>query len=111
MPRGDRNGPQGRGVKAGKGAGAGIGIISGIAGIVWDFLKKYKRAEMSNSVQGSYVQADFGMRGKVEKAGVSTPTPQTLSPDGLLDLKKNSRNLQDQLNRIAERLSELEAKK
>jgi hypothetical protein len=115
MPRGDGTGPRGRGTGAGRGAGAGIGIIAGVTGIVWDFLRKYKRGEFSNSFQGPAVQSHFGMGGEVEKARVSAPTPQAPSPVStsgeLEDLKKKSGELKDQLDRITERLSKLEAKK
>jgi hypothetical protein len=115
MPRGDGTGPRGRGAGASRGAGAGIGIIAGVTGIVWDLLKKYKRGEFTSSAQGPPVQAHFGMGGGVEKAGVSALTPQALSPvstpSELEDLKKKSGELKDQLDRITERLSKLEAKK
>ena len=121
MPRGDGTGPRGRGAGAGRGAGGnrgagtGIGIIAGVTGIVWDLLKKYKKGGFSSSAQGPTVQAHFGMEGGVEKAGVSAPTPRALSPvstpSELEDLKKNSAELKDQLDRITERLSKLEAKK
>jgi hypothetical protein len=108
MPRGNGAGPCGRG------AGAGIGILSGVTGIVWALLKKYKRAGVSNSFQGSTVQSHFGKEGGVEEVGVSAPIPQVLSPvstpGNLDDLKKNE-DLKEQLDRITERLAKLEAKK
>ena len=110
MPRGDGTGPP-----RGRGAGAGIGIISGVTGIVWNLLKKYKKGDFSTSAQGPTVQAHFGMGGGAEKAGVSAPTPQAISPVSssgeLEDLKKKSVELKDQLDRITERLSKLETKK
>jgi ubiquinone biosynthesis protein UbiJ len=55
------------------------------------------------------------MEAGVEKAGVPASTPRALSPvptpSELEDLKKNSAELKDQLDKITERLSKLEAKK
>jgi hypothetical protein len=55
------------------------------------------------------------MGGGVERAGISSPPPQAASPASapgeLEDLKKRSGDLKDQLDRITERLSKLEAKK
>jgi hypothetical protein len=111
MPRGDGAGPRGRGAGAGRGAGPGIGIISGVTGIVWDLLKKYKKTEFSNSVQGPTLRAHLG----TEAHRVSSPPPQTAfpvsTPGELEDLKKKSGELKDQLDSITERLAELEAKK
>jgi len=89
-------------------------MIAGITGIVWDLLKKYKKGEFTSSAQGPTVQSHFGVEGGVEKAGVSAPMPQALSPvstpGNLEDLKKIE-DLKDQLDRITERLAKLEAKK
>jgi hypothetical protein len=55
------------------------------------------------------------MEAGVEKAGVPASTPRALfpvsTPSELEDLKKNSAELKDQLDKITERLSRLEAKK
>jgi len=115
MPRGDGTGPRGRGAGGSRGAGTGIGIISGVTGIAWDLLKKYKKGKFSASAQGPPAQPHFGMEAGVEKAGVPASTPRALSPvptpSELEDLKKNSAELKDQLDKITERLSKLEAKK
>jgi predicted Fe-Mo cluster-binding NifX family protein len=98
-----------------------VRIITGIAGKVRDLLEKYKKGELTSSVQGPTVQAHFGMgksggmgRG-VGKGGVSSPPPQAGSPVStpgeLEDLKKKSAELKDQLDRITERLAKLETKK
>ena len=94
-----------------RGAGAGIGIIGGVIGIVWDLLGKYKKGAFSSSAQGPTVQGHFGMGAR----GVSSPPPQAALPVSipgeLEDLKKISGELKDQLDRITERLAKLEVKK
>jgi len=98
-----------------------VRIITGVGGKVRDLLEKYKNGELTSSAQGPTVQAHFGMgksggmgRG-VEKRGVSSPPPRAASPVStpgeLEDLKKQSVELKDQLDRITERLAKLETKK
>jgi predicted Fe-Mo cluster-binding NifX family protein len=88
-----------------------VRIITGVSGKVRDLLEKYKKGELTSSAQGPTVQAHFGMGLR----GVFSPPPQPSSPVStpgeLEDLKKNSGELKDQIERITERLSKLEAKK
>ena len=111
MPRGDGTGPRGRGAGAGRGAETGIGIISGVIGIVWDLLGKYKKGAPSFSAQGPTLQEHFGTGAR----GVSSPPPQAALPVSIPgeieDLKKKSGELKEQLDRITERLAKLEVKK
>jgi predicted Fe-Mo cluster-binding NifX family protein len=88
-----------------------VRIITGVSGKVRDLLEKYKKGELTSSAQGPTVQAHFGMG----RRGVSSPPPQAASPAStpseLEDLKKQSRELKEQLDRITERLAKLETKK
>jgi predicted Fe-Mo cluster-binding NifX family protein len=88
-----------------------VRIITGVSGKVRDLLEKYKKGELTSSAQGPTVQAHFGMG----RRGVPSPPPRAVSqasPSGELeDLKKQSGELKEQLDKITERLAKLEPKK
>jgi len=105
---------------------AGIKILTGASGTVEEVVEKYKKGQLSSSPQGPTVQAHFGMgmgggmgrgmgRGMGMGPGFSPPPPPPSaagSPGGEVDLlKEQSRQLREQLDKVTERIENLEPKK
>src|SRR4030042_286445 len=101
---------------------AGIKILIGASGKVQEVLEKYQKGQISSSAQGPTVQAHFGMgmgggmgrgKGRGVGQGFQPPSPPPAEPhrEELQDLKDQSGQLKEQLDRIMEKIERLETKK
>ena len=95
---------------------AGLDVIVGVSGSVREAIERYKKGELSPTRQAS-VPDHFGMGGGMGggmgmQGGFPPPqTPPSPSPDQELGaLKEDAQALREQLNKILDRIKDLEEK-
>jgi predicted Fe-Mo cluster-binding NifX family protein len=93
---------------------AGIKIITGGAGKIREMVEKFKNGQLSSFAQGPTARAHFGM-GSGMGRGLQASPPNTAEPSShqeeLNNLKEQSKQLRQQLNKVTEQIERLETPK